>query len=107
MSIKGIDAQIMVARTTDYVRDTSSLQKRPEVMQEHLATREKINDAQDQSKVIKTMETETELDKLRPDEGGGGGGYSGNQNADREQKDIENDPDMFVPPGNSTIDIRV
>ena len=106
MSIKGIDAQIMVARTTDYARDTSALQKKPEIMQEHLAVREKINDAQEQSKVSKTMEAETELDKLRPDEGGGDSGDYYNEDNRKKQND-EDEAELLVPPGNSVIDIRV
>jgi len=97
----------MVARTTDFVRETSAMLKRPEVLQDYLAVKEKINDAEEQSKVTKTAETETELEKLRPDEGGGdGGGYGGSHEYSGKKED-ETDDDLLVPAGDSVIDIRV
>ena len=106
MSIKSIDSQIMIARTTEFSRDTSAVQKRPEIAQEYLAAREKINDAEDQSRVAKTFESK--LSELRPDEdGGGGAGGEGGSGTGKNKKDEESDPDMLVPPGKSVIDIRV
>jgi len=106
MSIKSIDTQIMIARTAEYSRDTSAVQKKPEIAQEYLAAREKINDAQDQSRVAKTFESK--LSELNPDEdGGGGGGGDGGSGTGKNKKDGESDEDMLVPPGKSVIDIRV
>jgi len=106
MSIKGIDSQIMIARTTDFARETSALQKKPEVAQDYLAVREKIVEAQQQSKVAKTLETEAP--KLHPDEdGGGSGGSGGEAGADREEYGEEIDEEMLVPPGNNVIDIKI
>ena len=51
MSIKSIDSQIMIARTTDFSRDNSAIQKKPELAQEFLAVQEKLTVAQDQSRV--------------------------------------------------------
>jgi len=108
MSIKSIDSQIMIARTTDFSRDSSTVQKRSEIAQEYLAAREKINDAQDQSRVAKTFESK--LSELRPDgdgDGGGGGGGGGGSGSGKDKKESETDADMLVPPGKSVIDIRV
>ena len=108
MSIKSIDSQIMIARTTEFSKDTSTVQKRPEIAQEYLAAREKINDAQDQSRVAKTFESK--LSELRPDEDGGGNGGGGGESgpgSGKNKKDGETDPDMLVPPVKSVIDIRV
>jgi len=104
MSIKGIDSQIMIARTADFSKDTSAVQKKPEVTQEYLAVQEKINDAQDQTRVAKTSETDKA--ELRPDDGGGdgsgGGGGSG-----KKKKNGETEVEMLVPPSDSVIDIWV
>jgi len=107
MSVKSIDTQIMIARTADISRDTSVLQKKPEVAQEYLAVQEKINDAQDQSRIAKTLETK--LSELREDEAGGGGGTYGESGsgAENDKEDGELDGDMLVPPGDSIIDIKV
>jgi len=106
MSIKGIDTQIMISRLPDNARDTSIIQKRPEVVQEFLAAQTKISNAQDQSRVIRT--TETEMEEIRTDveEGGGSGAGAGGFGAEEKDND-EVDPDMLVPPGNNMIDIRV
>ena len=105
MSIKSIDTQIMIARTADFARDTSAIQKKPEITQEYLAVREKINDAQDQTRVAKTLESEKP--ELRPDEGGGGAGGGGGSESGKKRKNDENEEDMLVPPSNSKIDIWV
>ena len=104
MSIKGIDTQIMVARTTDFVRDTSAMQKKPELTQEFLAVQAKVNEAQDQSRVNKT--TESEMQKLNVDDGGGSGGGGGG-GGDRNGQDDEQQQEALVPPENHIIDIRV
>ena len=106
MSIKGIDTQIMIARTADFAKDTSVVQKKPEIAQEYLAVREKINDAQDQTRVAKSLESEKP--ELRPDDGGGdGGGGGGGSGSGKKKKDSETEADMLVPPSNSVIDIWV
>ena len=108
MSIKGIDSQIMIARSTDFARDTSALQKKPEITQDYLAVRERIQDAQDQSRVAKTLDSQKP--ELHPDEGdGGGAGYGAGSGAGSGKRGAkgENDEDMLVPPGNNVIDIRV
>ena len=108
MSIKSIDSQIMIARTADFSRDTSAMQKKPEVAQEHLAFREKINDAHDQSRVAKTLESE--MPEIKPDdEGGGGEGYEGGRRQDDGKDEDSDEPgvSMFVPPSIHVIDIRV
>ena len=105
MSIKGIDSQIMIARTTDFARDTSALQKKPEIAQDYLAVREKIHDAQDQSRVAKTLDSQKP--ELHPDEGeGGSGGYGGSGSGKNNPKNNAEE-DMLVPPGDNVIDIRV
>ena len=105
MSIKSIDTQIMVARTADFSRDTSALQKRPEVSHDYQAIREKINDAQDQTRVAKS--SDSQKPELHPDEGGGGG-YDGGDGTGREkEKSGKTDADLLVSPSNNVIDIRV
>ena len=108
MSIKGIDTQIMITRSNDYSKDASAMQKRPEVAQDNLAERQKVNTAQDQKRVAKTLESE--MDRVRYDaEGGGGGAYGGGEGGEPEE---ENEDDsyakgMYVPRGNNIFDVRV
>ena len=106
MSIRGIDTQIMISRLTDNIRDTSAMHKRPEVAQDALAAQGRINDAHDQTRVAKTLETEMEQIRSDVDEGGGAG-YSGGGEGQGKEHDEETDPDMLVPPGNNKIDIMV
>ncbi|MCL2221146.1 MAG: hypothetical protein FWC20_02470 [Oscillospiraceae bacterium] len=75
MSIRAIDTQMMVARTTDMVRDASPLLKNPETFQAQLANVGKQEAAQNQSKVQAT--TESEMDNVRTDEDGSGNGAAG------------------------------
>jgi len=109
MSIRGIDTQIMITRLPDNVKEASAVQKRPEIAQEYLAAQQRINDAEDQSRVSKTLETE--MDKVRTDaEEGGSGSYEGGErrsDTDEEEQDDGIDPGMIVAPGNNRIDIKV
>ena len=109
MSLKGIDAQMMITRSPDFARDASAMLKKPELTQEHLATQQKINDAHDQTKVVKTAESE--MDKIRTDvDGGGGSGYDSfadDSESDEEEQDQGPDSGMDVAPGNNYIDIRI
>jgi len=108
MSIKGIDAQIMITRLSDTVREASATHRRPEMAQDFLAIKEKINDAEAQSRVAKMAESE--MEKVRSDvDEGGGGAYSGDgaSNQDGEITDDELNPDLAVPPGNYIIDIII
>ena len=106
MSIRGIDTQIMISRLTDNIRDTSAMQKRPEVAQDTLAAQGRISNAQDQTRVAKTLETEMEQIRSDVDEGGGAG-YGGSGEGSGKEQEEETDPDMLVPPGNNKIDIMV
>jgi len=107
MSIRGIDTQIMINRLPDNVREASDLLKRPEMVQDLLAVREKVNDAQEQTRVTRTAETE--MEQIRADvEEGGGAGYDGESGQDRREKDEGDiDSDLLVPPDNHIIDITV
>ena len=107
MAIRGIDTQIMINRLPDNVREASDLLKRPEMAQDMLAVQGKVNDAQEQTRVTRTAETE--MEQIRADvEGGGGAGYDGESGQDRgEKNDGEIDSDLLVPPDNHIIDITV
>lgn len=108
MSIKGIDTQIMISRLPDNSKDTSAVQKKPEVWQDQLGQQSKINDAQMQSKVAKTSESEMEAIRPDVDEGGSGaGGYDGSQGSGRGEEDEKPKPGMLVPPDRHIIDITI
>ena len=105
VSVKNIDTQIMIARTADFSRDTSALQKRPEMAQDYQAIREKINDAEDQSRVAKTLDTQKS--EFHPDDGGGGSYAGGDGSAPDGDEENGSNVDFLVPPGNNVIDIKV
>ena len=108
MSIKGIDTQIMITRLTDNVRDTSLLQKRPEVEQDTLAAQARINDAQSQSKVAKMAASE--MEKIRTDvDGGGSGAYGGDGGSGQESDAREDEFELrtLAPPDEHIIDIKI
>jgi len=108
MSIKGIDAQIMITRTPDYARDASAAHKRPEMTQEYLAAQTKISDAIAKGRVAGSEHSEMET--IRTDvDGGAGGTYEGQGEGKHGEdgEDGEIPPDLRVPPGNNIIDIRV
>ena len=109
MSIRGIDTQIMVQRTTDFAKDTSTIQRQPETNQEMLANQIKINSVHDQSRVVATTETENE--QIRTDvDGGSGGAYSGGEDEEYEAEEelTEEQKKIFlVPPSQHVIDITI
>ena len=109
MSIRGIDTQIMITRTPDISKDTSVVQQRPEINQQILAEQRKIFVAQDQKRV-QVLE-ETEMDRIRTEEdGGGSGGYGGSGGRgykEREETDENGRPGFYVPAGNNIFDIRI
>ena len=109
MSIRGIDAQIMVSRSPDLARDASAMMKRPEVTQEFLAVQKKMSDAHDQSRVKGTEQAE--MENIRTDVDGGSGsahgGTGGGTGKDEDEVESEIAKSMLVPPGNNVIDIRV
>jgi hypothetical protein len=108
MSIKGIDAQMMITRAADLARESSALQKKAELTQDYLAIQAKANEAQEQKRIAR--KTEVEMQKLHPDKDGGGGGGTGGGGGSKPKnsaKKAEPDSDTLVPPGNNVIDIRV
>jgi hypothetical protein len=107
MSIRGIDAQIMISRLPDNVNEASALQRRPEVSQEFMAVQARINDAHDQTKVQKTLETEMENIRTDVDEDGSGGGGGGSHGPGKDGEEEAPSPDLLVPPSNHIIDIKV
>ena len=109
MSIKGIDAQIMITRLPDNVRDMSASQKRAEVAQEYLAAQGKVRDAHDQSRVAKAQESEMERTRTDADKessGGNGGSEGEGEKTGREDK-YDTAQELLVPPGNNVIDIKI
>ena len=109
MSIRGIDTQIMITRATDFVRETSSVQRQPEVAQEHLAAQTKVNSAQDQSRVTAT--TESEMEHIRTDVDGEGSGAAGGEGSGRENEEMteEQQAELLVAPAayDQLIDIMI
>jgi len=99
----------MITRSSDFSRDTSTIQRHPEASQEHLAAQTKADSAQDQSRVAAT--TESEMENIRTDvdgEGSGaaGGGGSGPGEGEEETEE-EVDAALLVSPSTNIIDIMI
>ena len=108
MSIRGIDTQIMITRTADFARETSSVQKQPEVTQNYLAVQTKIESAQEQSRVKAT--NESEMENIRTDKDGEGSGAAGGEGSRQEQEMTEEQQrELLVAPApyDQLIDIHV
>jgi len=109
MSIRGIDTQIMITRSSDFVRETSSTQRQPETTQEHLALQGKVDSVLDQSRVAATLESE--MENVRTDVDGEGSGAAGEEGSkrDKEEQDEDLQPELLVPPSTLThfIDITI
>ena len=98
MSIRGIDTQIMITRTADFVRETSATQKQPETTQNHIAAQTKVESTQDQSRVAAT--TESDMDHIRTDVDGEGSGAAGGEGSQQEEEEMteEQKKDLLVAP---------
>jgi len=109
MSIRGIDTQMMITRLPDNVKEASDIQKRPEHAQQSLAYQAKLNEAQEQMRIAKTMGAE--MENIRTDvDGSSGNAYEGEgseSGVSDENEDSESENTLMVPPGSNTIDIRV
>jgi hypothetical protein len=84
------------------------MNKRPEAAQDVLAIRQRINDAEQQSRVAKT--TESEMEEVRTDvDEGGNGAYEGDGGSNQDKKDRFEEPgaDLYVPAADYLIDICI
>jgi len=98
MSIRGIDTQMMIARATEVVRETSSLQRHPETTQEHIAAQTKTDSSLDQSRVAAT--TEAEMENIRTDVDGSGSGAAGGEGSEQNEEEMTDDQkaELLVAP---------
>ena len=110
--IKGIDTQIMIARTTDVSRDASQMAKFGDVAQDNKAMKAQLDALGEQQQVQK--EEETDRPDLRPDEDGSAGAEyqagGGNKNQRGDELYEEDDllvPGTFVPRSLNSVDIIV
>ena len=101
MSIRSIDTQIMVQRTTDVAREASVLQKNPEVAQQHLATQGKADSALAQSRVVATGESE--MDNIHTDADGSGSGAGGEGSGSGGKKRRRPGDDELLVPASKEI----
>ena len=107
MSIRGIDAQIMIARAPDFVKEANAQLKGAEKMQEFLAAQSKAEAEREKSSVAKAEKTLQV--ELHPDADGGG---RGQYESAREKKFKENEEatrsllDADVGSAKNLIDIK-
>lgn len=106
MSIRGIDAQIMMARTADAAREASNQMKGSEKMHESLAIQAKETFELEKSSIPKTEETPSSALHLKNEHEGAGGEYDGS-GGKREKSEYDELLDADAGPGQSTIDITL
>jgi hypothetical protein len=109
MSIKGIDAQMMIARTTEYVKDSAVQLKKSELTQDYLTAQALKDEAIEKTKVAKPQGAEKLGLALEADRKHASGGDSGGRKDKKDEGalDGEDGPGQLVPPGNNIIDVRV
>jgi len=109
MSIKGIDTQLMITRATDFVKETSNIQRHPEQTQAFTAAQTKAESTHDQSRVKAT--NESEMDNVRTDADGSGSGAAGGGGSGRGEDGMtdEQRAELLVAPAahDQLIDIVV
>jgi hypothetical protein len=104
MSIKGIDAQIMVARTAEFAKESDHQVRRDGLMQDYQAVQSKLASEAEKRVVVKTAKSETaalHADGHGARSGGGAGGRG------REPKDAPEDALVFIPGEEHKIDIVI
>jgi len=106
--IRGIDAQIMMARSLDLARDVGAMAQRPEAGKDFLAAQAKAEAMQDQKKIEESPELEQMRLRAEADGGGnGGGGSAGGGEAEDGTTEGALAPGLRVAQRHSIIDIKV
>ena len=107
MSIRGVDAQIMISRAPDFVKEANALNKGGERMQDFLAVQAKAEQDRVQSMIVKTdaaYKAELHLEN----EGGGGAAYEDSPGKKKKGKDAAPDLlDLGVGSEGHIIDIKL
>lgn len=107
MSIRGVDAHLMIARAPDFAKEASEQQKVSDRMQNFMAAQAKAEAEKEQTTIAKTEETQKpELHLENESEDNGGAGSSSKKKRNKK----ESEPSLLdanVGPGTSTIDIKL
>lgn len=109
MSIRGIDAQLMLSRTPDFARDASAQLKTGDKVQDFLAVQAQAEAEHEKSSVVKSEEAPKSELHLG-DEGSLGQEYSGSGGSKKDKDKKKDDPLLDVNVGHgreSIIDIRL
>lgn len=107
MSIRGVDAQIMISRAPEFMKDASVQQKAGDRMQDFLAVQAQAEAEHDKASVAQLQQasrSELQLDSEgRSQNGYAGGGERGGKRQDSEASLLDED----VGPADNIIDIRL
>ena len=107
MSIKGIDAQIMITRAAQLAKENSTIVRKDELTQEYLAAQQKAAGERDQKAVLRSAEAEGAPVHLEKD-GKSGHGRDRKQNEKRDWEESAGDPaGTLVPSVEQKIDITI
>lgn len=109
MSIKGIDAQLMVTRAAEYAKESSVQQRKNELLQDYLSVQAKVAETQEKQKVAKTVQAEAAGIQLDKDaEGYGGHGYDSSSEEPSDETDRNQELlNQLLDTEEHAIDIKV
>ncbi|MDR3310588.1 MAG: hypothetical protein LBS90_04510 [Oscillospiraceae bacterium] len=107
MSVKGIDNQIMVTRTSDYARELSAQQHRGDAMQDYLAVQAQAREKYNMQSVRESNKSEKEELKTGKDGGGNGARQRGGGSPEDREPADENDDFLIPDAERSSIDVIV
>ncbi|NLB28616.1 MAG: hypothetical protein GX823_00065 [Clostridiales bacterium] len=105
MAIRGSDAQIMVARTSDFVHDAVAQLKGAERMQDFLAVQKQSDTERDKTSVGELEETPKVELRLENEGGSGSEQYTSQQNEEPPRHEYMELLDADVGPSEHTVDV--
>lgn len=104
--LKGIEAQLMVTRTADLVRDAGTMQRKNDLVRDYLALQTKALAEQEKGQVPQTLNAQAVV--IHKDKQGDGRQGGGEREGENKEYYAEDD-DYTLPPqeSTSTIDIKI
>ena len=108
MSIKGIDAQIMIMRSAELARETSNQQKKRELTQDYMNIQ--VAEFERQKKQMVQKANESEKLRLQTDKDGGGEKAASYRQESDDDKGEDTQEELQVAPDPSdkhVIDIKI
>jgi len=109
MSIKGIDAQMMITRATELTKDSSAQLRKNELMHDYLAAQTRAIETRENQSVARTLKPQEIEIHLNNDREGSGGwtGPDGEREAEEREQADQDRLAQLAPIDPHTIDITI